>query len=61
VGKRLRRPAVERFLAALREAARRREPAVALGEELRLEGRAVGSELQHAGEVVALTAFPATN
>jgi hypothetical protein len=53
----LRRRAVERFLAAVREAARRREPAVGLGKELRLEGRAVGSLLEHDGEVVALTAF----
>jgi hypothetical protein len=55
--KRLRRRAVERFLAAVREAERRREPAIGLGEEARLEGRAVGSVLEHAGEVVALTAF----
>ena len=57
VEKGLRRRAVERFLAALREAKRRREPAVALGKEVRLEGRAIGSVLEHAGEVVALTAF----
>jgi hypothetical protein len=61
VEKRLRRRAVERFLAAIREAARRREPALALGEEARLRGRAVGSVLEHAGEVVALIAFPGTN
>jgi hypothetical protein len=61
VEKGLRRRAVERFLAAIREAARRREPAVGLGEKARLKGRAIGSMLEHAGEVVALTAFPAIN
>jgi hypothetical protein len=54
----LRRRAVERFLAALRETNRRRESAVGLGTETRLEGRVVGSVLEHKGEVVALTAFP---
>jgi hypothetical protein len=53
----LRRPAVERLLAALRETKQRREPAVALGEEVRLEDRAVASVMEHSGEIVALTAF----
>jgi hypothetical protein len=55
VEKGLRRRAVERFLAAIREAERRRESAIGLGEELRFAG---GAELVHEGEVVALTAFP---
>ena len=57
VEKRLRRHAVERFLAGVCEAARRREPAIGLGEEAQFEG---GAELVYAGELVALTAFPAT-
>jgi hypothetical protein len=60
VEKGLRRRTVERFLAALREAGRRRESAIGLGEAIRLEGRAVGAQLEHGGEVVALTAFPST-
>jgi hypothetical protein len=58
VEKGLRRRAVERFLAALRETERRRYPAVGLGDENRFAG---GAELVHDGEVVALTAFPVTN
>jgi hypothetical protein len=61
VEKGLRRRAVERFLAALRSAERRREPSVALGEAVRITGAVVGSELTYADEVVGLTAFPVTD
>ena len=50
--------AVGRFLGELELAERLYRPAVGHGEEARLEGYAVGSELTANGEVIALTAFP---
>jgi hypothetical protein len=55
----LRKAAVGRFLGELELAERKRRPAIGLGEEGLLTECAVGSELILAGEVFALSAFPA--